>query len=154
MSWEEERAEITAKIPPGALAYCALSWGGASVVEVEVVDHGVNGYSHVRDARGGFLTHTSSLRPRVETKDLYLEWHHFVLPLDVSDRVPAAYARVCAVFRANEDLSPTPHRTDRTPESHVYAALSHAVAHLRGKRDEDHLAHAAARLLMAMAEIK
>lgn len=77
----------------------------------------------------------------------------FDLPSDVQAHVLMAYARVCAVFRANVNVN-APHRSNRTPEEHIYAALSHAVAHLRGRREEDHLAHAAARLLLAMSEKK
>jgi hypothetical protein len=34
---------------------------------------------------------------------------------------------------------------------HVHIGMGHAISYLRGRRDEDHLAHAACRILMAMA---
>lgn len=140
MTWEEEQQKIRDRFPPGRYARVANTYHGV-ILRVEILEHLDRGYTRVRDARGTFLTHTCDLEDEVL----------FDLPEDVLVEVSGAYARVCAVFRANAS---TPHRSDRRPEEHVYAALSHAVAHLRGKRDEDHLAHAAARLLLAMGEKK
>lgn len=39
----------------------------------------------------------------------------------------------------------------KSSSDHALVALGHIVSHLRGRRDEDHLAHAACRVLFAIA---
>jgi hypothetical protein len=57
------RAEIVARFPAGTAARVEIE--GARVIDVVIVDHGANGYSNVRDARGPFIVHTSCITERV-----------------------------------------------------------------------------------------
>jgi hypothetical protein len=99
---------------------------------------------------GGYIVrrHLHELRPFREPDT--------TLPTDCADVVPRAYERACAVLRGNAEYSaargPLAARwKTSTSTSYILAAIGHAVSHMRGRTDEDHLSQAIARLLLASA---
>jgi hypothetical protein len=99
---------------------------------------------------GGYIVrrHLHELRPFREPDT--------TLPTDCADVVPRAYERACAVLRGNAEYSaargPLAARwKTSTSTSYILAAIGHAVSHMRGRTDEDHLGQAIARLLLASA---
>lgn len=72
------------------------------------------------------------------------------LPVDVALPVLEALQRVCGRF-FHPGGTDTNRWLRRGPHEHVYCALGHIASYLRGKKDEDHLALASARLLLAIA---